>query len=101
MPEKKDACNVLTEPLAAKVHIHAKVGDTWILSSVDGKPDTYTIRSVSSLSTKSRFNISKTAGCTLPYSTCHLDIFTNNLNWQLCSIYIDVKSLKLLFTVLS
>jgi hypothetical protein len=52
VPEKKDACNVDAQPLAGKVHIHvdATVGDAWVLSSVKGKPDTYTIRSVSSLS---------------------------------------------------
>ena len=41
MPEKKDACH---DPM---VHIQAKKGDVWALSSVKGTKDMYTIRAVS------------------------------------------------------
>lgn len=45
VPETKDACTV--EPLADRVHIHSKRGDSWALLPVKGKLDTYTIQSVS------------------------------------------------------
>ena len=47
MPEKEESCKTADDGLADKVHIHAEKGSTWVLSSVEGKIDTYTIRAVS------------------------------------------------------
>jgi hypothetical protein len=54
VPELKDGCTA--EPLAGKVHIHAKKGAVWVISTVKGKKDTYTIRDVSLTSTITLIN---------------------------------------------